>query len=137
VDEARLVSRSCTTGWLAGTHGELWLTDTALVRTRLTQAADRVSGKRGITPTIPAVQVVPTPPHLRPEALRAAGRSVTYVELGDVLTARLHRGRFSDRLSLEMRSGEKHKLLWLTVDPAYDVLRAALAESLGDRLELD
>jgi hypothetical protein len=31
---ARLISRSCTTGWLDWGHGELWLTETALVRVR-------------------------------------------------------------------------------------------------------
>ena len=141
MDEARLLSRSCTTGWLVWTAGELWLTETALIRIPLSpdRSAGRRRGerKRGFEPSVGAVRTVPAPPELAAEQVRAGERSNRYVVLDDVRTARLHKGRLSDRLTVTTRSGERHKLLWLSVDPAYDVLRTSLATSLGDRLALD
>ncbi|WP_028644436.1 hypothetical protein [Nocardioides sp. URHA0020] len=141
MDDARLLTRSCTTGWLALTHGELWLTDTALVRIPLsperTPGRPRGERKRGFDPTVRVVKPVPAPPELAPDQARAGDRHHRYVPLDGVRSARLHHGRLSDRLAISMRTGERHKLLWLSADPAYGVLRTALAASLGDRFALD
>jgi hypothetical protein len=51
-----------------------------------------------------------------------------------VSRARLVRGVTAHGLRLTMRDGAHHKLLWLTRDPAYVILAAALPTVLGDRL---
>jgi hypothetical protein len=50
-----------------------------------------------------------------------------------VARARLVRGMTTDGLKLTMHDGTRHKLLWLSRDPAYRILGAALPAMLGDR----
>ncbi|MFI7214065.1 hypothetical protein [Micromonospora maritima] len=131
---ARLVTRSCTTGWADWVHGELWLLPHLLVRRRLSLRETRAH-RNGRTvphplPGLPASS-------LDLDAVAAAHPSNKVLALDGVTEARLHRGILSDRLALTMRDGSRHKLLWLAVDPAYEVLGHALAESLGGRLRRD
>ncbi|MFI7071593.1 hypothetical protein [Micromonospora sediminicola] len=131
---ARLITRSCTTGWADWIHGELWLLPHLLVRRRLSLRETRAHANgRTVPHPLPAVPAST----LDLAAVAAAHPSNKVLALDDVIGARLHRGVLSDRLALTMRDGGRHKLLWLRVDPAYEVLGPALAESLGDRLRRD
>lgn len=135
---ATLISRSCTTSWLDWVHGELWLTESALIRTRSSLGQTLVNGKSGVSPTLaPAVRPVPIPPHLTPERVAAGHPTNRYIPLAEIASAALHRGHMSDRLNLAMSSGTRHKLLWLSADPAYAILRDALPSALNHRLTLD
>jgi hypothetical protein len=135
VDEtARLISRSCTTGWADWIHGELWLLPRHLVRRRLTLGETRAN-KNGRTvpdplPVVPASSLVQ-------QDIRSAHPTNKVLSLDDVSEARLHRGILSDRLALRMRDGGRHKLLWLKDDPAHEILGAALGQALGSRLTHD
>lgn len=131
---ARLITRSCTTGWADWIHGELWLSPDLLVRRRLTLQATRAHENR---------RTVPEPPPEVPVASLGVDEIVNahstnkVLPLDAVLEARLHRGILSDRLALRMHDGSRHKLLWLKVDPAYGILTQALDERLGHRLRKD
>lgn len=126
-----LVSRSCTSGWLDWIHGELWLTETALIRSRLTYRETRGHGVQA-TVSSPTQEVV-MPGRLASDRVRAAHRTNRYVSMTDIRRAALHRGLFSDRLSITLDTGARYKLLWLRADPAYKVLREALPGILGNR----
>ncbi|WP_326662156.1 hypothetical protein [Streptomyces sp. NBC_00385] len=121
---ARLLSRACTTGWGDWIHGELWLLPSSLVRRRLGFMATVANGKG---PTV----VWPLPEADVTEAavarIRAEHRTNTVLPLADIASARIHRGFASARVSLRMKDGAHHKLLWPCADPAYDVLVDVLA----------
>lgn len=133
-----LISRSCTTSWLDWVHGELWLTGTALIRTRLSLSKTVANGNGGVSSTLAApVTPVAVPSHLSPEGVAAGHRTNRYIALADIASAVLHRGRLSDRLTVVMTNGRRYKLLWLSADPAYEILRQALPPQLDDRLRHD
>jgi hypothetical protein len=129
-----LVTRSCTTGWTDWVHGELWLLPDHLVRRRLSHRAARDNGNRRRVASLP-VEVYG--PYLNLDDIAAAHPTNKVLPLDAVLNARLHRGLLNDRLAVTMRDGECHKLLWLKVDPAHEILSHALADRLGPRLVLD
>lgn len=134
---ATLISRSCTTGWLDWVHGELWLADDAIMRSRLPLAETLAHGYAG-SPTVAAPpSPVPLPPHKTPERLANSHRTNKYIPFDQIATAALHRGRMIDRLSVTLRTGTRHKLLWLRADPAFALLREAMARSLPGRLTVD
>lgn len=112
--DGRLVTASCTTGWLDWVHSELWLCDDGLLVVRLDLRATRAHG-RG--PTVGAT--------LR---RRPVGRDEPGMWIGaeEVVGASGRHGRKADRLSLELRDGTERKLLWLAVDRADVPLREAL-----------
>lgn len=134
---ATLISKSCTTGWLDWVHGELWLGEEAIMRSRLSLAETLAHGNGGSpTVTIPPARV-PLPSHLTPPLLAAGHRRNKYLPFAQIAAAALHRGRMNDRLSVTMDTGARHKLLWLSTDPAFAFLREALARSLPGRLTVD
>lgn len=125
----RLVSRSCTTSWSDWNHGDLYLTAEALVRVRLpvpTAEGRRLADTVGPTPRY---QDLPSIAEAGP--LLALDPTNRCIPLADITSARLRRGVLSSRLALSLRDGTHLKLLWLRVDPAYEVLRQELPGSLG------
>ncbi|MFI7576793.1 hypothetical protein [Micromonospora sp. NPDC049497] len=131
---ARLITRSCTTGWADWVHGELWLLPDLLVRRRLTLQETRAhKNGRTVPHPLPEAQAASLPL----SEILSAHPTNKVLALDTVAEARLHRGIMTDRLTLTMRDGSCHKLLWLKVDPAYEVLCQALEEPLGQRLKKD
>lgn len=133
-DDATLISRSWTTGWADWIHGELWLLPDGLARRRLTLRETRANGNRRTVPDpLPRIATQ----SLTPKLAAADHRTNKLLAFRDIATARLHRGALTDRLALTMRDGKQHKLLWLSRDPAHDILDNALGEALGQRLTND
>jgi hypothetical protein len=122
-DLGRLISRSCTTGWADWVHGELWLLPTALVRRRLSLADSKANG---LGRTVPE----PFPTLLAAEVdhsqVLTAHRTNKVIVFDDVVSGTLFRGRTAHGLKLVMANGQRHKLLWLVRDPAFDVLAEVL-----------
>jgi hypothetical protein len=129
-DEAWCISRSCTTGWLDWVHGQLWLLPTGLLRRRMSLAETRANG---YDPTV----AVPPPraPVVDFDLTRIAAehRTNKVIPFEAVARARLVRGLTTDALRLTLRDTTPHRLLWLTRDPAYDILMRVLPALLGDR----
>jgi hypothetical protein len=131
----RVLSRSCTTSWSDWNHGELVLTDHALIRHRLeepTEAARKLASTASVT----------EPPRFVPDpadADQVLRRDATnkYILISDIAEARLHRGILSDRLAITTIRGAKHKLLWLRADPAHAILADQLPMLLGRRFRQD
>ena len=121
--EGRLVTASCTTGWRDWIHRELWLCDDGLLLVRLDLKATRAHEKG---PTVSAT--LRRRPVLDNEVTEAeaAGKRLSWIPAGEIVAASGHRGRMTDRLSLDLRDGASHKLLWMSVDRADIPLLAAL-----------
>lgn len=134
-DVGILLSRSCTTGWLDWVHGELWLTRTALIRSRLSLRETRAHGTSATV--YGPVDAVPLPDQLSPEQVRCGHRTNRYISLSEVSRARLRRGLVNDRLNVTLRGGGRFTFLWLRADPGYAVLGESLPNLLGDRFSLD
>jgi hypothetical protein len=113
--EGRLVTASCTTGWVDWIHRELWLCEDGLLLVRLDLAATRAH-RMGPTVT--------SPPRTRVVADEELGG--TWIAAEEIAGSDGRRGRTSDRLNLELRDGSRRKLLWLKADRADVPLLAAL-----------
>jgi hypothetical protein len=124
------ISRSCTTGWSDWVHGELWLLPTALVRRRLSMYKSKANS-RGPTVGIPLPSVDVSEFDLVQVLAEHPTNKLVFFDV--VLRAQLVKGVTANGLRLIMRDGSRHKLLWLTSDPAYEVLAAVLPYHLGDR----
>jgi hypothetical protein len=55
----------------------------------------------------------------------------------EVTAARLHEGSTTDRLLVERRGRSRVRLLWLTQDPASELLRPALRKHVGAKFSED
>ncbi|MEV4534523.1 hypothetical protein AB0J82_11905 [Asanoa sp. NPDC049518] len=128
---AQCVTRSCTTGWLDWIHGELWLTPTGLIRQRLS-LEETIAHELGPTVSQPLERAEVTEFDL--DGLLAEHPTNKVIAFADVADARLVRGFAAHGLRLRMLDGRRHKLLWLTRDPAYQILDEALHSALGERL---
>ncbi|MET8036994.1 hypothetical protein [Streptomyces sp. NPDC005345] len=128
---ARLLARTCTTGWLDWIHGELWLLPDALIRVRsglMDSVANSASGS-GVSAKDP-YEVIP----FDTESVRSAHRTNKVIPLAELSEARLHRGLSTSGMTATMRDGTRHKLLWLSTEPAGRLLRDRLLPVLGQRL---
>ncbi|WP_369255068.1 hypothetical protein [Streptomyces sp. R35] len=127
---AQLLARTCTTGWLDWIHGELWLLPTCLVRVR-SGLMDSVANSLGSSLT------APNPGHLigyDPAAVLAAHRTNKVIPFDAVARAHLHGGLTTSGLTVSMVDGTRHKLLWLSSEPARRLLTDRLLPVLGARL---
>jgi hypothetical protein len=113
--EGRLVTASCTTGWFDWIHHELWLCDDGLLLVRLDLKATRAH-KMGPT----AWATLRRRPVQDEELSRAQadGKELDWIPAAEILATSTRRGKMADRLTLELRSDTKHKLLWMSVDRA-------------------
>ncbi|MCW8097472.1 hypothetical protein [Streptomyces tauricus] len=128
---ARLLARTCTTGWLDWIHGELWLLPDALVRVRsglLDSTVNSVSGSIAM-PRDPYTVTA-----YDPEAILAGHRTNKVIDLAGIDHARLHGGVTTSGLTAHMTDGTHHKLLWNTFEPTRRLLRDRLLPVLGPRL---
>jgi hypothetical protein len=99
----------------------VWLLPQGLVRRRLTMRESRANGNRRTAPDpLPRMSVE----SLEPALVTSGHRTNNVLAFWDIAAARLHRGALSDRLAVKMRDGMRHKLLWLSHDPACDTCRA-------------
>ena len=121
---ARLVSASCTTGWLDWIHGELWLLPDGLLRVRSSLGA-----------TIAHANQQTVPDDLRErefgageiEELQRKHQTNLWIPAHEIVAASMRNGPLTTRLSLTLAGGRRVKLLWLRVDPAAVPLKRALA----------
>jgi hypothetical protein len=128
---ATCVTRSCTTGWADWIHGELWVLPDAFVRRRLSFAATQAN-RYGptVAPPLPSAD----PASFVPADILAAHRTNKVLPFAAVAKAQLFRGFTAHGLALTMTDGTRHKLLWLTADPAHALLADVLPSILGERL---
>lgn len=130
-EQAVLITRSCTTGWTDWIHGELWILPTALVRRRLDYAETRANA---LGPTVDKPLPDALPGDFNHSEILRFHPTNKVILFEQIAKAALHQGRTSDRLTAQMHDGTRHKLLWLSRDPAYSLLSATLSALLGARL---
>lgn len=130
VQHAQLLAASCTTGWLDWVHGELWLLPDSLVRVR-----------GGFVDTVVDPFGIAVPPRTTtgvigydPVAVLGGHRTNKVIPFDGIARARLHRGLSTSGLAVTMTDGTRHKLLWLSSEPARRVLADRLLPVLGSRL---
>jgi hypothetical protein len=132
-----LISRNCTTGWSDWIHGELWLTDSALIRSKLSLRQTVENGLRPSVTVSTPTQPVLLPGYLARTRVVTAHRKNRYFSMTEISWAVLHRGVFTDRLRVTLDNGAKHKLLWPRADPASDVLCKVLRDVLKNRFIIE
>ncbi|MGN9893802.1 hypothetical protein [Micromonospora sp. L31] len=130
-DLAQCLSKSCTTGWLDWVHGELWLSPVGLIRRRLSWSESK---SHGLGPTVGTPLPESALGSFDLATLLAEHPTNKVIYFDAVVAARLVKGRTSDALRLAMSDGDRHKLLWLRRDRAYEILSNSLPAALGDRL---
>lgn len=128
--QARLLTSTCTTGWLDWIHGELWLLPDGLLRVRSGLLTTLVnSGGSGLTPRDPYRLIAHDP-----ETVLATHPTNKLILFAQMSAARLHGGLATSGLEVAMTDGTHHKLLWTSWDPARRLLRERLLPLLGPRL---
>lgn len=132
VQHTHLLAASCTTGWLDWFHGELWLLPDSLVRARggfVDTVVNSISpGVREHT----ATSVI----GYNPAAVLKGHHTNKVIPFDGITHASLHRGLTTSGLTVTMTDGTRHKLLWLSSEPAHRVLTDRLLPVLGSRLTL-
>lgn len=128
---AQLIARTCTTGWLDWIHGELWLLPDQLLRIRGGIPATLTVGLLG--PELATPATFRTLAH-DPDAIRSAHRTNKVLPLAEITHVRIHGGLTTSGMSLSMADGSRHKLLWMSMEPARGLLRDRLLPLLGPRL---
>ncbi|MDX3747706.1 hypothetical protein [Streptomyces sp. AK08-02] len=128
--QARLLSSTCTTGWLDWIHGRLWLLPEGLLRVRGDLMTTLVNGfGSGLTALDPYRPIT-----YDPATVLAAHPTNKLIPFAGMATARLHGGVTTSGLEVAMTDGTRHKLLWMNSDPARGLLRERLLPLLGTRL---
>ncbi|MGW1776435.1 hypothetical protein [Streptomyces sp. NPDC002104] len=130
VQHAQLLATSCTTGWLDWLHGELWLLPGSLVRIR---GGFLDSLVHSISPRVPEHRAT-TVIGYDPAAVLTGHRTNKVIPFDGIAHARLHRGLTTSGLAVTMTDGTRHKLLWLSSEPARRILTDRLLPVLGSRL---
>jgi len=117
----RLVSDSCAKGWAGWGHGELWLTDGALVRV----------GKRA--PVSPVLRALATPAAEEMDVEEeswahylATHEDVQTLAYEQIVDAKLKSGLATTSLAVRLRQGMTIRLLWRRTPGALQALRAVL-----------
>jgi hypothetical protein len=118
----RLLSVSCTTGWLDWIHGELLLLPDGLLRVKQNLGRTIEKGNASLVQG-QAIEFAADPVELA--AARAAPRN-TFVAGREVARYELRRGPMSGKLVLHMHDGTRRMLLFLVHDMDYDALEYAL-----------
>ena len=135
--QVRLLTESCTEGWLSWGPGELWLSDDAVVRIGRTELTRRAAGMGSLggalaAATRPIAGMTPspsTPVTIAPEAWTAYLRQHTeirYVPFAQIASAGLRGGLLCGALTMHLRDGTSRKLLWLRNPDVVEALRPRL-----------
>ncbi|WSK25162.1 hypothetical protein OG730_40900 [Streptomyces sp. NBC_01298] len=132
LQHAQLLATSCTTGWLDWLHGELWLLPDSLVRMR---GGSLDSVVHSLSPGVPE-HTATTVIGYDPAAVLRGHHTNKIIPFDGITHARLHRGLTASGLSMRMTDGSRHKLLWLSSEPARRILTDRLLPILGSRLIL-
>ncbi|MFF4299614.1 hypothetical protein ACFY0N_38925 [Streptomyces vinaceus] len=125
-----MLAASCTTGWLDWVHGELWLLPDSLVRVR-GGLVDTVVNS--IAPGV-SEQAATSMTAYDPVAILGVHHTNEVLPFGGIAHARLHPGLTTAGVDVTMTDGTRHKLLWLSSEPARRVLADRLPPALGSRL---
>jgi hypothetical protein len=120
--QARLLTASCTTGWLDWIHGELWLLPDGLLRVPLGLKTTVAHGAARTVSNEPEVDELD---EMELEQRRHLPKSL-WIEASNIASADLRKGLITSRLVVRLRDGRTHKLLWLKADLAAVALRNAL-----------
>jgi hypothetical protein len=115
----RLLSDSCAKGWASWGHGELWLTEEALVRV----------GKR--TPAPPMFRWMTTRDEMDVRwdnwaHYLATHQDVQVVAYEQIVRAKLTAGVATTSLALRLRHGTKVRLLWRRTPGTMQAIRAVI-----------
>jgi hypothetical protein len=120
----RLLTESCTKGWLSWGLGELWLTDDAMVRVGRSELTLRATGIGPLSgalaaATRPVAWMTPSPstaadiaPDVWTAYLRERTDDIMVVPLAQIASARLKGGLFTSALAMRLLDGTTRKLLW-------------------------
>ncbi|MFF5078174.1 hypothetical protein ACFY36_14070 [Actinoplanes sp. NPDC000266] len=138
----RLLSDSCTKGWTSWGHGELWLTDDALVRVgkrdltvraMLGGAAAATGGVLGVAAALGLAALSKPAPHhdmdVDPGAwfgYVAAQKDVLIISYAQIASATLKEGLTTSSLTVRLQDGFSAKLLWKRSPAAVRALRQVL-----------
>ncbi|HEY0535340.1 MAG TPA: hypothetical protein VGD29_27450 [Actinoplanes sp.] len=119
----RLLSDSCAKGWASWGHGELWLTEDALVRI----------GKRA--PASHVAKALSAGPAGREEMdvkwdswahYLATHHDVQVLAFEQIVVARLQAGLATSSLAVRLRHGPRIRLLWRRTPGTLQAIRAVL-----------
>lgn len=69
-----------------------------------------------------------------PAAVLGGHRTNKFIPFDGITHARLHHGLTTSGLAVTIADGTRHKLLWLSSEPAHRVLTDRLLPVLGSRL---
>ncbi|MEV7526745.1 hypothetical protein [Streptomyces sp. NPDC091371] len=130
VQHAHLLATSCTTGWLDWIHGELWLLPDSLVRIRGGFVDTVVNSISPSAREHTATTVI----GYDPTTVLEGHHTNKVIPFDSIAHASLHRGLTTSGLAVTMTDGTRHKLLWLSSEPARRVLTDRLLPVLGSRL---
>ncbi|MFE2322693.1 hypothetical protein ACFXD5_01945 [Streptomyces sp. NPDC059385] len=130
VRHAQLLAASCTTGWLDWVHGALWLLPDSLVRVRGGFVDTVVNSIASGVPEQTATGVI----GYDPVAILGGHRTNKVIPFDGIAHARLHTGLTTSGLAVTMADGTRHRLLWLSSEPARRILTDRLLPVLGSRL---
>lgn len=116
----RLLSDSCAKGWAGWGHGELWLTEDALVRI----------GKRApASPVMRAFRTGPEEMDVRWDSWAyylATHEDVQVLAFEQIAVAKLKTGLATSSLAVRLRQGPVIRLLWKRRPGTLQAIRAAL-----------
>jgi hypothetical protein len=128
MNNAVLISASCTTGWLDWVHGEPWLCPEGLLRRSL---GFRATVRHLLGPTVdednPARRSFTT---AEIGAIIAANPRNRWIPWNDVRFARIKKSPMDTSLYLDLADGRREKFLWLAADGGEDRLSDAFTQSL-------
>ena len=124
VNDARLISGSCTTGWLDWIHGELWLLPDGLLR--ISTSLVNTAGN-GILRTIPRDPVVRQFTREEIDEIVARDKRNLWIPREQLTSLKIHVCLLQSRANLSFVDGRRQKLLWLRGDHAEVPLKDALA----------
>ncbi|MFI1092225.1 hypothetical protein [Streptomyces sp. NPDC020917] len=127
---AQLVARTCTTGRLDPVHGTLWITADSLVRIRSGFAVTALQGFGVGT----SAKKSGRPLCYAPADLLAAHRTNRVIPVASIARAHFRRGLATTSFTVDLADGTRHRLLWLSNEPAQRLLTDRLLPLLGNRL---
>src|SRR5215510_11354231 len=128
LDDAVLISASCTTSWFDWIHGELWLCPNGLLRRALGLGS---TIRNFVGPTVdldhrPRRSFAPADL----DAAVAAGRRNRWIPWTEVTFARLRHSPMDISLHLDLVSGRREKFLWLVSDGGEEILVDAFERTI-------